>query len=151
MPFSKGDKTMYLTLFYFCITINFIISILILYILIQFYRNYFNLYYSVKIVKAILPHTSTTFFLPIFFCFTSSFDCTENNKSLYSDNLKCYTLTAHPGSFVCEQSLNLHWSKSATTSEKVSSIPSSMSSTPISRSPGVSIIQAPFSRRKSSR
>ena len=83
---------MYLTLFYFCITINFIISILIFYILIQFYRNYFNLYYSVKIVKAILPHTSTTFFLPIFFCFTSSFDCTENNTNLYSDNLKCYTL-----------------------------------------------------------
>ena len=83
---------MYLTVFYFCIAINLCISILILYIIIQFYRNYFNIYYSIKIVKAILPYTSTAFFLPIFFCFTSSFDCNEKNTSLYSDSLKCYTL-----------------------------------------------------------
>ena len=48
--------------------------------------------YLLPILKYILPLMSNTFFLPMFFVFMSAFDCTTENTSLYSDELKCYTI-----------------------------------------------------------
>ena len=80
---------MYLTIFYFSALLNLLLSVLIIYILIKFYKKEYNINYPIKILKSILPHTSTTFFLPIVFCFLSSLDCTETHTSLYSSDLKC--------------------------------------------------------------
>ena len=83
---------MYLTIFYFSALLNLIVSVLIIYILIKFYKKEYNINYPIKILKSIIPHTSTTFFLPIVFCFLSTLDCTETHTSLYSSDLKCYSI-----------------------------------------------------------
>ena len=83
---------MYLTIYYFCIILNFLITILIVYIFINFFKNKYNVNFPLKVLKSIIPYTSTTFFLPIFFCFLSSLDCSESKTSFYSNDLKCYTI-----------------------------------------------------------
>ena len=81
---------MYLTLFYFSVFINLLIFIFYLYLIIQYLRKrFFKIELPIKIIKMIIPLTSNTFLLPIFFIFLSTFDCTKDGKSFYSNNLEC--------------------------------------------------------------
>ena len=81
---------MYLTLFYFSVFINLLIFIFYLYLIIQYLRKrFFKIELPIKIIKMIIPLISNTFLLPIFFIFLSTFDCTKDGKSFYSNNLEC--------------------------------------------------------------
>ena len=84
---------MYLTIFYFCVVLNLVIFLIIINVAIHHSRKkYTVINFPLKIVRAIIPLTSKTFFLPIFFVLMSAFDCTKKNTNLYTDELKCGSL-----------------------------------------------------------
>ena len=84
---------MYLIIYYFCVFINLLIFITLIYVALQqSKKKYSILKVPIQIVRIIIPLTSTTFFLPIFFIFMSAFDCTKKKTNLYTDELKCFSL-----------------------------------------------------------
>ena len=98
---TKGNKIMYLTLYYFCVFINLLIFIFYLYLIIQYLRKrFFNIKLPIKIIRIIIPLASNTFLLPIFFIFLSTFDCTKDGNSNYSDDLKCKSVIYYINSII---------------------------------------------------
>ena len=91
LPFSYDNKDLYLTIFYFCASLNIIIFSIIFYSIVKFIRKEYHIRILLIILQQILPLISNTFFQPMFFIFMSTFDCTEEKTSIYSKNLKCYT------------------------------------------------------------
>ena len=84
---------MYLIIYYFCVFVNLLIFIILIYVALQqSKKKYSILKVPIKIVRVIIPLTSTTFFLPMFFILMSAFDCTKRKTNLYSDELKCFSL-----------------------------------------------------------
>ena len=94
-------------MFYFCVILNLGIFLLIGYTIYKFKNKEFRLGIPLKLLKFILPLMSTTFFLPMFFIFMSAFDCTPQNTSLYTDELKCFTTFFYVNNIIAGLSLIL--------------------------------------------